>query len=123
MRIFDRVTLEDVLLWYTLLQDVSLKQSCDNTVSKFDITVLLLMGQAKRNFFQFKTEVWVAEIATKGLIIATKCGAIEKAAKEVLEKFRDYVFKKFAAQYQVSFLHHILHRPEGATIKVCAARL
>ena len=123
VRIFDHGTPEDMLLWYTKIQDVFLKKPCDDAESKFDITELLLSGQALRNFLQFKTEICDSEVTTEGTAVATKRGVTEDTFKEVLEKFRDYAFKKFAARYQVSYLRHSLRKPVGVTIRACAARL
>ena len=123
VRIFDHGTPEDMLLWYTKIQDVFLKKPCDDAESRFDITELLLSGQAKRNFLQFKTEICDTEVITEDTTLATKRGITDDTFKEVLEKFRDYAFKKFAARYQVSYLRHSLRKPVGVTIRACAARL
>ena len=123
VRIFDHGTPEDMLLWYIKIQDVFLKKPCDDAESRFDITELLLSGQAKRNFLQFKTEICDTEVITEDTTRATKRGITDDTFKEVLEKFRDYAFKKFAARYQVSYLRHSLRKPVGVTIRACAARL
>ena len=95
VRIFDHGTPEDMLLWYTKIHDVFLKKPCDDAESKFDFTELLLSGQAKRNFLQFKNEICEKEVITEGTAIGTKRGVTKDTFKEVLEKFRDYAFKKF----------------------------
>ena len=106
-----------------MIQGVFLKKPCDDEESRFDIIELLLSGQAKRNFIQFKTEICDTEVITEDTTLATKRGITDDTFKEVLEKFRDYAFKKFAAQYQVSYLHSSLYKPVGVTIRVCVVRL
>ena len=98
------------------------KKPCDDAESKFDITELLLSGQAKRNFLQFKTEICDQEVIAESTAIATKRGVTEDTFKEVLKKFRDYAFKKFATRYQVTYLRHSLCKPVGVTIRACAGR-
>ena len=95
IRIFVHGTPEDMLLWHTKIQDVFLKKPCDDVESKFDITEPLLSRQAERNFLQFKTEIYVTEVITVDTTLATKRGITDETFKEVLEKFRDYAFKKF----------------------------
>ena len=54
-----------MLLWYIEIQDTFLTNPYDDTESKLNITGgLLLAGQAKRNFLQFKTEICEAEVST-----------------------------------------------------------
>ena len=40
-------TSEDMLLWCSKIQNIFPKKSCDNAETKFNITELLLRGQAK----------------------------------------------------------------------------
>ena len=112
-----------MLLWYTKIQDVFPKKPCDDAESRFDITELLLSRQAKRNFLQFKTEICDTVVITEDNTLAIKREITDDTFKQVLEKFRDYDFKMFAAQYQVSYLRHSLRKPVGITIRVCVTRL
>ena len=112
-----------MFLWNTKIQDVFLKKPCDNAESRYDFTELLLSRQAKRDFFQFKTEICDSEVITEGTVIAIKFGTTEDTFKEVIEKFRNYAVTKFAAWYQVSYLRHSLCKPEGITIRACTTRL
>ena len=40
VRIFDHSTPEDMLLWYTKIQDVFVRNTCGDVESRFDITEL-----------------------------------------------------------------------------------
>ena len=48
VRIFDHSTPEDILLWYSKIQDIFVKKLCDDAETKFNINKLLLTGQAKK---------------------------------------------------------------------------
>ena len=123
VRIFYHITPEDMLMWSTKIQDIFLKKPCDDAESRFDITELLLSGQAKRNFLQFKTEIYDTKVITEDTTLATKQGITENTFKDVLEKSKEYAFKTVAAWYQISYLHHSLRKPIGVTIRACTARL
>ena len=55
--IFEHGTPEDMLLWYSKIQDTMLKTSYINAGTKFNIAELLPTGQAKRNVLQFKKNI------------------------------------------------------------------
>ena len=90
MKIFDHSTPEDILLWYSKILDIFLKKSCYDAESKFNITEILLAGQAEKNFLRFETEICEAEVTTEGATIATKHWIIESIFKEILERLRDF---------------------------------
>ena len=50
VRIFDHGTPEDMLLWYSKIQDIFVKKPCEDAETKFNITNVLFTGQAKRKF-------------------------------------------------------------------------
>ena len=66
VRIFDHGTPEDMLIWYSKIQDIFVKKQCEDAETKFNITKLLLTGQAKRNFLQFKKEIMSKDPETGG---------------------------------------------------------
>ena len=120
VRIFDHGTPEDMLLWYSKIQDIFAKKPCEDAETKFNITELLLTGQAKRNFLQFKKEIMSKDPET-GLEFDR--GVTEETFKETLEKFRDFSFKKGAARYQVQYLRQNLRKPKEVSVRACASRL
>ena len=120
VRIFDHGTPEDMLLWYSKIQDIFVKKPCDDAETKFNITELLLTGQAKRNFLQFKKEIMSKDPET-GLEFDR--GVTDETFKETLEKFRDFSFKKGAARYQVQYLRQNLRKPREVSVRACASRL
>ena len=79
VRIFVHDTPEGMLLCCTKIQDIYFKKPCDDAESKFDITKLLLEGQAKSKFLQFRTEHKYAGVTIKAC--TTRLKEIKKYLK------------------------------------------
>ena len=90
VRIFDHSTPEDMLLWYSKIQDIFVKKPCDDAETKFNITELLRTGQAKK-FLQFKKEIMTKDPET-GLEIDR--GVTDETFQETLKKLEIFLLRK-----------------------------
>ena len=124
VRKFDHGTPEDMLLWYSKMQEIFSKKPCDDPETKFNVTELLLSGQAKRNFLQFKKEeCFDKEVLDPNTGLKAPQGVIEETFLASLNRLRDYYFKKYAARYQVAYLRQNLRKPKEVSVRTCATRL
>ena len=120
VKTFDHGTPEDVLLWYTKLQEIIAKKPCESPEAKFTLTELLLVGQGQSTFKECKREVCINPISSTD---PTVRGVTEESYKMTMEKFKAKAFKKFAARRQVAYLRNNLRKPLAVSVRSCSTRL
>ena len=120
MKTFDHGTPEDVLQWYTKLQEIIKKKPCESPEAKFTLTELLLVGQGQSTFKECRREVCENPISSTD---PTARGVTEESYNMTMEKFKAKAFKKFAARRQVAYLRNNLRKPLAVNVRTCATRL
>ena len=120
VKTFDHGTPEDVLLWYTKLQEIIKKKPCESPEAKFTLTELLLVGQGQSTFKECRRQVCEAPISSTD---PTVRGITEESYTMTMEKFKAKAFKKFAARRQVAYLRNNLRKPLAVSVRSCSTRL
>ena len=120
VKTFDHGTPEDVLLWYTKLQEIIKKKPCESPEAMFTLTELLLVGQGQSTFKECRREVCENPVSSTD---PTVRGITDESYTLTMEKFKAKAFKKFAARRQVSYLRNNLRKPLAVSIRTCSTRL
>ena len=120
VKTFDHGTPEDVLLWYTQLQEIIKKKPCESPEAKFTLTELLLVGQGQSTFKECRREVCENPVSSTD---PTVRGVTEETYSMTMEKFKAKAFKKFAARRQVAYLRNNLRKPLTVNVRTCSTRL
>ena len=103
VKTFDHGTPEDVLLWYTKLQEIIKKKPCESPEAMFTLTELLLVGQGQSTFKECRREVCENPVSSTD---PTVRGITDESYTMTMEKFKAKAFKKFAARRQVAYLRN-----------------
>ena len=111
----------DVLLWYTKLQEIIKKKSCESPEAMFTLTeLLLLVGQGQSTFKECRREVCENPVSSTDPIVR---GIPDESYTMTMKKFKAKAFKKFAAIRQVAYLRNNLRKPLEVSIRTCSTRL
>ena len=111
---------EDVLLWYTKVQEVIKQKPCEYARAKFTLPELLPEGKDLRTFLQLKNIV-TEKIFVSNVQIPMR--VTEESYQMSTTKIKATAFKKYTARYQVAYLRESLRKSSNVLIGACSTSL
>ena len=122
--VFSDGTPEDILFWQDELRQVLKRKPCTSAESKFDMTEVLLAGDALvhwKEFIRMETESPSRTVDTGKLVAAP--GRTEGTFEASLKKLVKHYFPKNAARIQKNYMRNHLRQPREMKAKLAVSRL